>query len=253
MVVSKVSQDVKLGPGQGVAFTQDSAHLLIAGQDRTLKKMDLTSSPTLVASHTWSSSDETFRTLAVSPDGNFAAIGDTYNRIHVFSLSPLEVRFFRFFFSYFFATDIDWLSFSLIQRHSSLPIFHTPHTALAFHPSLPLLLVAYSSFEYNVFDLTTKTLSKEFPAQKIPYPTPKDKKNKVIGITFHPQKPLTTLFYGLTYISPVVLNEVGSPSHFFCHIKRSRNRRDSNRTGSLPFLRHQRVSPRDPPSINRKK
>lgn len=62
-----------------------------------------------------------------------------------------------------------------------------------------------------MFDLTTKTFSKEYPSQKIPYGTNKAKTNKVIGITFHPQKELTVLFYGLTYISLVTLNEVLHP------------------------------------------
>jgi len=87
-------------------------------------------------------------------------------------------------------------------------LFPASHTAIAFHPTLPLLIAAYASFEFSVFDLSTKTFSKEYPSQKIPYPTTKDKTNKVIGITFHPQKTLTILFYGLTYISPVVMNEV---------------------------------------------
>ena len=212
-MVAKVSQASKLvKAAHAISFTPDSANVLVVGQDRTLTAVSLSALQVRGTlnwgQNTEGSTNATLRTLAVSSDGKYVALGDTHNRIQVFELSTMKVSASQKTSSSHFSCN----SFSVVvcfpQSHATLPVFHTHHTALAFHPTLSVLLVAYSSFEYHVFDLVTKTLSKELLSQKIPFPTPKERKNKVVGITFHPQKPMTVLFYGLTYISPVNLNEV---------------------------------------------
>ena len=95
-MVAKVSQASKLvKAAHAISFTPDSANVLVVGQDRTLTAVNL-STLQVTGTLNWGQNTEgstnaTLRTLAVSSDGKYVALGDTHNRIQVFELSTMKV------------------------------------------------------------------------------------------------------------------------------------------------------------------
>jgi len=102
LVVAKVPQASKLTkPAHAISFTPDSANVLIVGQDRTLTSVNL-STVQVAGTFNWgqnieSSADDTLRSLAVSADGKYVALGDTHNRIQVIELATMKVSASLFF------------------------------------------------------------------------------------------------------------------------------------------------------------
>ena len=95
-MVAKGSQASKLvKAAHAISFTPDSANVLVVGQDRTLTAVNLSTLQVRGTlnwgQNTEGSTNATLRTLAVSSDGKYVALGDTHNRIQVFELSTMKV------------------------------------------------------------------------------------------------------------------------------------------------------------------
>jgi len=81
-----------------------------------------------------------------------------------------------------------------------------------------------ASFEYEIVDVKKGRPSKEFLKPKLPVPI-RSKRNKIMGLAFHPHEPWTILFYTLTHIFPTRVEKVHPPSpFFFCEWERGREK-----------------------------
>jgi WD40 repeat protein len=103
MKVVKVPQATKLvKAAHGIAFTPNSGHLLVVGQDFTLTVLALglqgnfqiAGAIPLKSDTAAISPSESLRTMVVSADGKYAAFGDTQNRIQIIDLKALKVQYF---------------------------------------------------------------------------------------------------------------------------------------------------------------
>ncbi|CAG8440810.1 9401_t:CDS:10 [Dentiscutata heterogama] len=114
--------------------------------------------------------------IAVSGDSRWLAVGDLLNRINVYNLETFEL-------------------------HSTLPKFSSTHTALAFYPSKPTLVITLSSNEFFLYDIESQeiddwslTYSKSLPKTFL------NLENRLVGCAFNPINSDTIILWGANYL-----------------------------------------------------
>eukprot|EP00118_Oscarella_pearsei_P026759 m.310400 g.310400 ORF g.310400 m.310400 type:complete len:705 (+) comp51414_c0_seq1:26-2140(+) len=111
-------------PAQHLAFTPNSDSLIAAGMDATVRILKVNTEEVSVIS---SIDDAPVDMLAVSSCGRFFATSDLHCRLHVYSLE----------------------SFDLV---SSIPVGTSLHTAIAFQPTKPVVVICTGDSGIQLFD-----------------------------------------------------------------------------------------------------
>ncbi|KAI8852751.1 WD40-repeat-containing domain protein [Chytridium lagenaria] len=127
---------------------------------------------------------ELVSSLAVSKDGQWLATGDLGNRIHIFNLDALK-------------------------HHATLPRFTTLHTAIAFHPTSPILTVTTSSNELYIYDAEDRRLTDWSREYSHRLPDRFVSRNEIImGATTPPVKKGMLMVWASSYICHIDLEQV---------------------------------------------
>jgi len=125
-------------------------------------------------------------TLAVSPDGQWLAVGDLGNNVHVYNLDTA-------------------------MYHFTLPQLDSMHTALAFDPASDILVVACASNRFHIFDIEERCLawwSQQY-GERIPQALTK-RREKIVSIVFDPSERRTLYLCSHGWVCRVDLDEVSA-------------------------------------------
>jgi U3 small nucleolar RNA-associated protein 4 len=125
-------------------------------------------------------------TLAVSPDGQWLAVGDLGNNVHVYNLDTA-------------------------MYHFTLPQLDSMHTALAFDPASDILVVACASNRFHIFDIEERCLawwSQQY-GERIPQALTK-RREKIVSIVFDPAERRTLFLCSHGWVCRVDLDEVSA-------------------------------------------
>lgn len=158
----------------------------------TIQLVELSTSshpPELRLVHTFSRQnkfiiDDCIHLMECSSDGRYAAVADNKNLIVLLDLQSLQV-------------------------HATLPRYQSHPTALAFHPSGELLVVAYADHKIIEYDVTdrkyttfSKKLSEHLPTQWL------SRSCAVRHITFDPRHPDVIILHDDSVIYTIDKNKV---------------------------------------------
>ncbi|RKP25133.1 hypothetical protein SYNPS1DRAFT_22860 [Syncephalis pseudoplumigaleata] len=194
-------------------------HLLIATPDYHVAMVDLTKADSNAFPYTLSAlplvesslpygnhrGRATIRSLAVSPNGQWAAVGDIMNRIHVYSLADG------------------------LQYHGMLPVFHSIHTSCTFHPDGRRLFVVLANYTMHVYDVEARELnSKRAPGKasmtdasvarmaaalgELPKAL-QESRDHVLGVLFDPKDANLILLWGSQFIGRIFLDRQLTAKH----------------------------------------
>ena len=145
--------------------------------------------------------------LAVSPDGQWLAVGDLGNHVHVYNLDTA-------------------------MYHFTLPQLDAMHTAFAFDPASDILVVATASNHFHIFDIEERCLawwSQEYGAS-IPAVLTK-RREKIVSIVFDPADRRTLFLCSHSWMCRVDLDEVcARHRRCCCCFSRRHPRAPQNRT-----------------------
>ncbi|RKP09200.1 WD40-repeat-containing domain protein [Thamnocephalis sphaerospora] len=205
-----------LGKSRGallLAFSPDSTKLVAATPDATVAVADLSAwesgefrvaelHPPHGQEH---AENTTARSLDVSADGQWLAIGDLANRINVFNLDSLK-------------------------HHATLPGFQSVHTALAFHPDSQQLFVALANNEFYAYDVERRRFTDW--SRRIIALLPdsfRHMRDHILGIAFSQAHPETVLFWGSTFISRVHIDQMPACNDQNAALKKRRRPRSEKR------------------------
>nr|KAJ3415656.1 U3 small nucleolar RNA-associated protein 4 [Polyrhizophydium stewartii] len=126
--------------------------------------------------------------LAVSHDGKWLASGDVLNRIHVFNLETHKLQ-------------------------ATLPVFHSLHTSLSFHPTQPTLIVTCTSNEFYLYDVEAARLSDWSRANSHRLPTRfLERRETIMGACIDPAKPTRLVLWGASFMCTVDLAHTLQPA-----------------------------------------
>ncbi|KAI0227127.1 U3 small nucleolar RNA-associated protein 4 [Lamellibrachia satsuma] len=154
-------------PARSLAFTEDGSHLLSLTCEGTVQVFDMTGEQSKLEATLQSPSDSStgVHLLAVNSTGKYIATGDHSNNVHVYSLKKLK-------------------------HVCSLPQYAFQPTAMAFHPSAPELVVAYSDRRIVEYSIAQKeyTAWSRLLASK-PHPQWLRGHSRINQIMYHPRQP----------------------------------------------------------------
>ncbi|KAK2193045.1 hypothetical protein NP493_18g10014 [Ridgeia piscesae] len=154
-------------PARSLTFTEDGSHLVSLTCEGTVQVFDMSGEQPKLEATLQSPSDggNGVHLLAVNPSGKYIATGDHSNNVHIYSLKKLK-------------------------HDCSLPQYAFQPTALAFHPSSPELVVAYSDrriVEYNIARREYTPWSRQLASN--PHPQWLRGHSRINQIMYHPRQP----------------------------------------------------------------
>ncbi|RHY22766.1 hypothetical protein DYB25_006995 [Aphanomyces astaci] len=167
-------------PAYSMVFTADSERLITG--DVAVRLIDLTSL-SVIKSLVKKNAVQT-KSLAVSSDGQWLAVGDLNNHLSVFNL--------------------DTMSF-----YADFPTPQDMHTCMRFHPNGKILVVATVSNHFACYDVEQKNLTEwsRDNHHKLPKTLFLPQPYHIKGLAFHPTQPNSVVFWSQQFLFHIDIDQ----------------------------------------------